>query len=85
MGNSAARTIRFLQEDRKRIEAEKRAALLRVAELEHELRMLRHLRYEITGCLLDRRSNGNTTHTLAKVSRIIINSRMENRNGALSS
>jgi len=85
MGNSAARTIRFLQDDRQRIEGEKRAALLRVAELEHELNMLRHMRYEITGCLLDRRTNGSRAHTLAKVSRIIINSRTENRHGTVSS
>jgi hypothetical protein len=85
MGNSAARTIRYLQDDRQRIEAEKRAALLRVAELEHELSMLRHMRYQITGCLLDRRTNGNADHTLAQVSRVIRNTRTENRNGALSS
>lgn len=85
MGNSAARTIRFLQDDRQRIETEKRAALLRQAELEHELNMLRHMRYQITGCLLDRRTNGSADHTLAKVSRVIRNTRTENRNASHSS
>jgi len=75
MGNSAARTIRFLQDDRQRLELEKRLALLGQAELQHELNMLRHMRYQITGCLLDRRTNGNADHALAQIARVIRNSR----------
>ena len=81
MDGAAAETIIKLNDQRNRLEAEKRQALLAQAEMQHELNMLRHMRYQIAGCLLDRRSNGNTAHTLAKVSRIIINSRTENAHG----
>ena len=85
MENSASRTIRYLQEVRQRLEIDKRHSLLRQAELEHELNKYRHMRYQITGCLLDGRSNKNARHTVAKVHRIIRNTRTENEDGTLSS
>ncbi|MCK7542927.1 hypothetical protein MLC59_01920 [Marinobacter bryozoorum] len=77
MDQSAARTILTLNAQRNRLEDEKRQALLAQAEMEHELRMLRHMRQEILYCLLEPRKNRKTEqgarHTVARVARILRN------------
>jgi len=85
MDGSTARTILSLNDERDRLMREKYQALLAQAEMKHELNMLRDMRYQITGCLLDGRSNKNARHTVAKVHRIIRNTRTENEDGTLSS
>lgn len=77
MDTVTARTILNLNAQRNRLEAEKQQALLSQAEMEHELRMLRHMRQEILDCLLEPRKNRKTEqgarHTVARVARILRN------------
>lgn len=76
-----ARTILSLNDQRNRAEAGQREALLAQAEMEHELRALRHMKREITDCLLDRRTSkpGNCHHTIGKIARIIRNAQPASR------
>lgn len=77
MDQSTARTILNLNAQRNRLEEEKRQALLAQAEMEHELRMLRHMRRQILDCVLEPRKNRKTEqfarHTVARVARILRN------------
>lgn len=80
MDGSTARTILSLNDQRDRLETEKRQALLAQAEMEHELRILRAMKREITDCLRDRRiigPNRNTPkdchHTIGQIARIVRN------------
>jgi len=77
MDGSTARTILSLNAQRNRLEEERQASLRAQAEMEHELKMLRHMRQEIVDCLLEPRADRNTLagarHTVARVARIIRN------------
>lgn len=55
MDGNTARTILSLNDQRDKAEASKRQALLELAEMKHELQVLRHMKREILVCLLDRR------------------------------
>lgn len=83
MEASIARTILSLNEQRNRLEAEKHQALLDQAEMEHELRMLRSMRQQILGCLLEPRKNRKTEqgarHTVARVARILRNTNQNSK------
>lgn len=77
MNDSTARTILSLDERRIRAKQEKQAALLELAEMNHELNMLRYMRSQIVGSLLERNRNRGTEksarHTVSKIARIIRN------------
>lgn len=77
MEGSTARTILSLNDQRDQLQREKHQVLLEQAEMEHELRMLRHMRQEILDCLLEPRKNRKTEqgarHTVARVARILRN------------
>lgn len=83
MNDCAARTILSLDERRATAEQGRQEALLELAELRHELTLLRHMRAEIVQCLTDRReplnrqpeSNRNCRHTLSQIARIVRNGR----------
>ena len=79
MDGSTARTICSLNDQRARLEQEKRQALLAQAEMAHELALLRNMRSEIIGCLLERRRNHkaetSVRHTVGRIARIIRNER----------
>ncbi|MDY6799365.1 MAG: hypothetical protein SVX28_11685 [Pseudomonadota bacterium] len=83
MDNSAAKTILSLDERRATAEQGRQQALLELAELRHELTLLRHMRAEIVQCLTDRRAplnrqpgnDRNCRHTLSKIARIVRNGR----------
>lgn len=83
MDGSTARTILSLNDQRDRLEAEKRQALLAQAEMAHELNMLRHMRREILSTLLERRKDRGTDksarHTVSKIARIIRNGHPDQR------
>ena len=83
MDGSTARTILSLNDQRDRLEAEKRQALLAQAEMTHELNMLRHMRRQIVGTLLERRKDRGTDksarHTVSKIARIIRNAHPDQR------
>lgn len=55
MLDSTARTILHLQDQRDEAEAAKRQTLLQLAEMKHELQMLRHMKREIVNCLTSRK------------------------------
>lgn len=86
MDGSAARTIISLDERRSRAEQEKQAAILQLAEMRHELALLRHMRAEIVQCLTDGRapvnrqpeSDRTCRHTLSQIMRIVRNGRTSN-------
>lgn len=79
MDGSTARTIISLNDQRDKAEASKREALLELAEMKHELRILRHMKREILVCLLDRRmpmhkrpdSADSCRHTVSRIARIV--------------
>lgn len=75
MDGNTARTILSLNDQRNRLESEKKAAVLAQAEMEHELRLLRCMRQQIVDCLLEPRRNRKTEqgarHTVARVARIV--------------
>lgn len=79
MNGIDARTILSLDERREKAEASKRQALLELAEMKHELRILRHMKREILVCLLDRRlphyqrdgSSPSCHHTVSRIARIV--------------
>lgn len=79
MNGIDARTILSLDERREKGEASKREALLELAEMKHELRILRHMKREILVCLLDRRlpmykrpgSAVSCHHTISRIARIV--------------
>lgn len=77
MDGNTARTILSLNDQRDRLQEEKRQALLAQAEMTHELNMLRHMRSQIVGTLLERNRNRGTEksarHTVSKIARIIRN------------
>lgn len=77
MDSSTARTILSLNDQRDQLQREKHLVLLEQAEMEHELRVLRHMRREILDCLLEPRKNRKTEqgarHTVARVARIVRN------------
>lgn len=83
MEASIARTILSLNEQRNRLEAEKHQALLAQAEMEHELRMLRSMRQQILGCLLEPRKNRKTEqgarNTVSRVARILRNTNQNSK------
>lgn len=83
MNDSTARTILSLDERRIRAEQEKRSALLELAEMNHELNMLRHMRLQIVDCLLERKrghgTDKNARHTVSKIARIIRSGHGEHR------
>lgn len=78
-----ARTILSLSDQRDQAEKDKRDALLELAEMKHELQMLRHMKREILVCLLDRRqpigqnpgSDRSCRTTISQIARIIRNAR----------
>ncbi|AOY88611.1 hypothetical protein BKP64_10775 [Marinobacter salinus] len=79
MNGIDARTILSLNDQRDKAEASKREALLELAEMKHELQMLRHMKREILVCLLDRRlpmhkrhgSSASCQHTVSRIARIV--------------
>lgn len=83
MNGIDARTILSLNDQRDQAEADKRQALLELAEMKHELTLLRHMKREILVCLLDRRlpmnrrpgSSASCQHTIGRIARIIRNAR----------
>ncbi len=83
MNGSTTRTILSLDERRIRAEKEKQEALLELAEMTHELNMLRHMRRQIVGTLLERRKDRGTDksarHTVSKIARIIRNGHPDQR------
>lgn len=81
MDGSTARTILSLNDHRDRLEADKQQALLELAEMKHELTLLRHMKREILVCLLDRRlplskrpgASASCQHTIGRIARIVRN------------
>ncbi len=77
MSRSATNTILSLDAQRRLLQEEKQQILLDQAEMEHELKVLRHMRAEIVGALLERKRNRDSDkgarHTIARVARIIRN------------
>lgn len=79
MDGNTARTILSLNDQRDKAEASKREALLELAEMKHELQILRHMKREILVCLLDRRmpmhkqpdSAASCRHTVSRIARIV--------------
>jgi len=86
MDGNTARTILSLNDQRDKAEAGRREALLELAEMQHELRILRHMKREILVCLLDRRvamhkrpgSSASCQHTVSKIARIVRNAHAGN-------
>lgn len=81
MNGIDARTVISLSDKRNQAEADKRQALLELAEMEHELTLLRHMKREILVCLLDRRlppskrpgASASCQHTIGRIARIVRN------------
>lgn len=81
MNGIDARTVISLSDKRDQAEADKRQALLELAEMKHELTLLRHMKREILVCLLDRRlpmskrpgASASCRHTVSKIARIVRN------------
>ena len=81
MNGADARTILSLDERRAKAEAGRQEALLELAEMKHELQLLRNMKREILACLLDRRlpigqhpeSSASCHHTIGQIARIIRN------------
>ena len=76
-----ARTILSLNDKRNEAEAGKREALLELAEMKHELNVLRTMKREVLVCLLDHRlpvnnrpgSSASCQHTVSKIAGIVRN------------
>lgn len=81
MNGLDARTVISLSDKRNQAEADKRQALLELAEMKHELTLLRHMKREILVCLLDRRlplskrpeASASCQHTIGRIARIVRN------------
>lgn len=82
MSTTAERTIRYLGEQRAKAEQGRREALLQVAEMKHELELLRHMRIEIMDCLAERKlkreagaGSASSLHAVSKIARVIRNAK----------
>lgn len=81
MNGIDARTVISLSDKRNQAEADKRQALLELAEMKHELTLLRHMKREILVRLLDRRlplskrpgASASCQHTIGRIARIVRN------------
>ena len=81
MNGIDARTVISLSDKRNQAEADKRQALLELAEMKHELTLLRHMKREILVRLLDRRlplskrpgASDSCQHTIGRIARIVRN------------
>lgn len=81
MSECAARTILSLNDKRDEAIREKQSVMLELAQVKHHLNMLKHMKYEIEGCLLEYRRPSKThpdsasacRHALSRIERILRN------------